>query len=422
MIQALAQLVPLGLEVDLNEVRTRLGFSEPKPGARLLRTPAAPIAQTGVTALAGFVPSQPRDDHGRWSKEGDSGAGQLPVSGAGSAPPSIASETSRARTLLAHALAGAWQKGDHRAFSPPGQADAERFSRLLATWNAASGLDDDAFHQRFARGLIDDPATLHQLRQTAAAQAQTLGQVIDASKPLAAALKGIGPGNWPGVMNGLEQQAGTAAPPAPPAPTPNPSVSPTSWIQHVGEGIWNAINPIGSAKAAGPEEETEPKDSIDAEYGKQSSRAREELYELNPEHRETQTCETQGKQPTEEDVKHFEGLVAAQRRQNWLETRKLFEELREFEPWNNCLKDSFLRTYEPTWDRLERLRKEVKAARARNANDITWGQNTPEGHGYEKHALEFGRDGNPCTRAEYEEKIIKMSTNPEVTYPFTSPN
>jgi hypothetical protein len=116
---------------------------------------------------------------------------------------------------LGHARAGARQKGVLRDFALPTPAEARRFSRLLAVWNAASDLDDDSFRERFARGLDIGPATLRRLRQAAAgsAQAQTIGQMIEASYPLTAAIKDIGGHRWPAMLEGLEDLADSVTPP-----------------------------------------------------------------------------------------------------------------------------------------------------------------------------------------------------------------
>jgi hypothetical protein len=115
----------------------------------------------------------------------------------------------RANTLLGHARAGAWQKGLIPEFHLPTQIEAGRFSQLLAAWNAASHLDDDSFHDHFTRGLVDNLATVRRLRQAAASsvQAQTIGQMIEASYPLTTAIKDIGGSRWPSVLDGLQDRA-----------------------------------------------------------------------------------------------------------------------------------------------------------------------------------------------------------------------
>jgi len=152
-----------------------------------------------------YNPNEPRDWHGRWTRGGSSWENN-PLRNPGA--------VGRAHTLLGHARAGAWQKGVLRDFALPTPAEAKRFSRLLAVWNAASDLDDDSFREHFARGLDIGPATLRRLRQAAAgsAQAQTIGQMIEASYPLTAAIKDIGGHRWPAMLEGLEDEADAAMP------------------------------------------------------------------------------------------------------------------------------------------------------------------------------------------------------------------
>lgn len=49
MSDALAKLVPLGLKVEMSEVRDRLGFADPKPGAEVLSGPAKPENPSSVS-------------------------------------------------------------------------------------------------------------------------------------------------------------------------------------------------------------------------------------------------------------------------------------------------------------------------------------------------------------------------------------
>jgi hypothetical protein len=115
---------------------------------------------------------------------------------------------------LGHGRFGAWQKGLIREFVLPTPAEARRFSRLLTAWNAASDLDDETFRDLFIHGLDIAPATLHRLRDAAAgaAQAETMGQMIQASTPLTDAIKAIGADRWPGMLEGLEDRADAAMP------------------------------------------------------------------------------------------------------------------------------------------------------------------------------------------------------------------
>ncbi len=150
------------------------------------------------TSLSGstnsrYNPDEPSDQQGRWSTSGSSWRNN---------PLRDPSAAGRAHTLLGHALASACHQGLIREFKLPTQGEAKRFSKVLAAWNAASDLKDESFRECFTRGLVDDLATVRRLRQAAAGSvtAQTFGQMVDASRPLTAAIKNIGAGRWPGLL------------------------------------------------------------------------------------------------------------------------------------------------------------------------------------------------------------------------------
>jgi hypothetical protein len=65
---------------------------------------------------------------------------------------------------------------------------------MLRVWNAASGLDDQTFHDLFTGKHVKDLATTRLLREAArgAAAARTINQMIEASRALNRALKNIG--------------------------------------------------------------------------------------------------------------------------------------------------------------------------------------------------------------------------------------
>jgi len=155
-----------------------------------------------------YNPDEPRDWHGRWTSDGSSWR---------NAPLSDPSRVGRADLLLGHGRFGAWQKGLIREFVLPTPAEAQRFSRLLTAWNAASDLDDETFRDLFIDGLDIAPATLHRLRDAAAgsAQAETMGQMIQASTPLTDAIKAIGVDRWDRMLAGLEDRADAAMPKRP---------------------------------------------------------------------------------------------------------------------------------------------------------------------------------------------------------------
>ena len=152
-----------------------------------------------------YNPDEPRDWHGRWTSDGSSWR---------NTPLRDPSRVGRADLLLGHGRFGVWQKGLMREFVLPTPAEAQRFSRLLTAWNAASDLDDEAFRDLFTHGLDIAPATLHRLRDAAAgsAQAETMGQMIQASTPLTDAIKAIGADRWPGMLEGMQDRADAAMP------------------------------------------------------------------------------------------------------------------------------------------------------------------------------------------------------------------
>jgi len=152
-----------------------------------------------------YNPDEPRDGRGRWTTGGSSWRDN-PLRNPGA--------VGRAHTLLGHALASARHQGIIRQFSLPTQAEAEGFARTLGAWNAAANLDHDSFHDLFTRGLVDKPATVSRLRRAAAGsvQAETIGQMVDASRPLTAAIKDIGGERWPWMRQELGERAKSVMP------------------------------------------------------------------------------------------------------------------------------------------------------------------------------------------------------------------
>ncbi len=152
-----------------------------------------------------YNPDEPRDERGRWTTGGSSWRVN---------PLRNPSPAGCAHTLLGHALASAWHQGLIREFKLPTQDEADRFARTLAAWNAAADFDPTTFRERFTRGLVDHPATIARLRQAAAgaAEAQTFGQMVDASRPLTAAIKDIGADRWTWVRDDLAERAKGAMP------------------------------------------------------------------------------------------------------------------------------------------------------------------------------------------------------------------
>ena len=152
-----------------------------------------------------YNPNEPRDWHGRWTTGGSSWRAN---------PVRRPSPAGRAHLLLGHAHASAWHQGLIRQFKLPTDTEAEQFARTIRTWNAASDLDPATFHDRFTHGLVDKPATVARLRQAAAgaAETETIGQMVDASRPLTQAIRDIGADRWPWVREGLADKAAAAMP------------------------------------------------------------------------------------------------------------------------------------------------------------------------------------------------------------------
>ncbi len=142
-----------------------------------------------------YNPDEPRDSRGRWTSGGTSSTDWALHD---------PSEVGRAGTLLGHGRFGLYPK-----FVLPTVDEARDFARLLRAWNAASSLDDQSFHNLFVGDKLASLATTRFMREAArkAAAADTIDQMIEASRPLTAAIKDIGPGRWPHVLNGLERQA-----------------------------------------------------------------------------------------------------------------------------------------------------------------------------------------------------------------------
>jgi hypothetical protein len=152
-----------------------------------------------------YNPDEPRDPHGRWTTGGSSWRAN---------PVRRPEPAGRAHLLLGHAHASAWHQGLIREFKLPTDAEAGRFARTLAAWNAASDLDPETFREHFTHGLVDKPVTVARLRQAAAgsAEAKTIGEMVDASRPLTQAIREIGAHRWPWVREGLADRAETAMP------------------------------------------------------------------------------------------------------------------------------------------------------------------------------------------------------------------
>ncbi len=120
----------------------------------------------------------------------------------------------RARTLLGHGIVGLYPK-----FALPGDQEAKAFSQLLKAWNDADHLDNQTFHHLFVGDKLASLATTRLLREAAqgAKNAETIDQMIAASRPLIQAIKAIkaikaiGPGRWPDTLQSLQGRAEAVA-------------------------------------------------------------------------------------------------------------------------------------------------------------------------------------------------------------------
>ena len=168
------------------------------------------------TAFGGgshYNPDEPRDWHGRWTSGGNGSTSARSRSESDlrereGQPLSDPGAAGRAADLLIHAgFHVRWAHG----FSDVTRNMGERFARVLAAWNADRDLDNEAFYHRYVdfggRHAVDD------LRQAAAlsAQATTIGDMKEAAKPLAAAVRTIGASHsWSTAMERLVDRANQA--------------------------------------------------------------------------------------------------------------------------------------------------------------------------------------------------------------------
>jgi hypothetical protein len=152
-----------------------------------------------------YNPDEPRDWRGRWTTGGSSGRNpSIQDRRSQDWPLPNPSPVGRARTLLGHGIFGLYPQ-----FTLPSDKEAKEFSRLLKTWNAAADLDDQAFHDLFVGDQVTNLATTRLMREAArkAAEAETIDQMIAASRPLTRAIKAIGPDRWPDRLQWLQGRA-----------------------------------------------------------------------------------------------------------------------------------------------------------------------------------------------------------------------
>ena len=169
-------------------------------------------AAVGVSASNNhYNPDEPRDRLGRWTAGGSSGKA-MPTWTPSSQdwPLPNPSPVGRARTLLGHGIVGLYPE-----FTLPSDKEAKAFSQLLKTWNDAAHLDDQTFHHLFVGDKLANLANLANLATTrllreaaqGAKNAETIDQMIAASRPLTQAIKAIGPDRWPDTLQRLQGRA-----------------------------------------------------------------------------------------------------------------------------------------------------------------------------------------------------------------------
>ena len=382
------------------------------------------------TFCSHFNPAEPRGPDGRWICDGSDWRDDLLK---------YPSPFGRARTLLGYTRTGAFLTGILPDFDLPTETEAQRFSHLLAAWNAAADLDDDAFRDRFIGGLVDD-ASLHHLREAAAKadRAQTFGDMADASQHITAVIKAVGKDRWGDVLDGLEEQAETAMPPSP-APT-------LSWSD-IFQKILEAISPVGTANAqarGGPPRTTPAEELRLAEY----NRIQNEFVKngLRP---YAVLTNQRPWTPTWEDIDAARGELNRQLAKRSSPSASLDDflsperscpvaskeridryvndliALRQADPYNARLKTSSGMKFDQDTGRLQgdwiqqlldpnyvndetirSLEDEVRLQQGQIADRIS------QRHGYDGHWKEFAIPGKQYTRNDYYKKILSVIRDP----------
>ncbi|HVJ52587.1 MAG TPA: hypothetical protein VM689_09010 [Aliidongia sp.] len=149
-----------------------------------------------------YNPDEARDEKGRWTSDGLSsraGSGRVTAAWREKAlPDSSASGTGMA---LAGHVALYLPPQMRRRVDWADQAQGTRLVRLLGCWNADAHLSDEVFRARYLSGGVED-ATVRNLRMAAAeaSKAATHGQLSDAARHLADAVRHVGIDRWSGFV------------------------------------------------------------------------------------------------------------------------------------------------------------------------------------------------------------------------------
>lgn len=138
LAEVISRLVPLGLEIDMAEVRERVGFEEPKEGARLLRPAAAPKLDPDVEDLDGSKDKKPpRPKRKPPPPEDETARLQPPCPHCGGRHALAAEEVDELDTLVEDGLAQ-WERDLEPLFSPL----KTLFERSASYAELRDGLDD----------------------------------------------------------------------------------------------------------------------------------------------------------------------------------------------------------------------------------------------------------------------------------------
>lgn len=151
----------------------------------------------------GFNPDEPRDAHGRWVASGGTPAAR---SSWRHKPLGSTTRAERAAALLRHSFLSLPDRLRTR-FAHSDPATIDHLSELMRLWSRADLLDDELFHAIHLRNT--HPPIARHLRAAVmlAATASNNGEMAEASRHLAAAVREIGPHRLPHQLSGAVAQA-----------------------------------------------------------------------------------------------------------------------------------------------------------------------------------------------------------------------